>query len=77
MPGKEHLSPDTEENVVAQSEDVFYSFITESWKIDKDREEQEIPGQTPSLPQLQSFARDPLRLDSCKLQSRERNSHSL
>ncbi|XP_052809685.1 bcl-2 homologous antagonist/killer-like [Mya arenaria] len=65
VPNPEHLSPDTEENVINQTEQVFYNFIAESWRTDKDREiqdvtEQEAAEQTPSFPQIQNFTRDPL-----------------
>ena len=56
------LSPDTEENVIGETEDIFKNFIHESYKRDSDREAlQDEMLATPRVPLLKSFSPDPLR----------------
>jgi len=54
----EQLTPDTEENVRAQTDGVFRHFVYQLHSID--RTEQQDADDTPTVPELSSFGESPL-----------------
>ncbi|XP_045195374.2 bcl-2 homologous antagonist/killer-like [Mercenaria mercenaria] len=59
IPSPEQFSPDSEQNVIDQTEDVFQNFLYESWSRDNSRG-MFVEQVTPNVPQLTNFTADPL-----------------
>lgn len=54
---EDELSPDTEDNVVEQTDGIFRNFVYHLYTIDRTRPEAD---DSPSLPELVAFADQPL-----------------
>lgn len=58
-PNTETMTPDTEENVIDEAEDVIRNFIYESYR--HQLEEDTPDSTTPTVPELYNFTSDPMR----------------
>lgn len=59
-PTSEPIIPDTEENVVDQSEDVIRNFMFQRYQEDRERTDEDGES-TPSIPELVHFTSNPVR----------------
>lgn len=60
-PNSEQMTPDTEENVIDEAEDVIRNFIYESYRHQLEEEVDVRDSVTPSVPELCNFTSDPMR----------------
>lgn len=57
----EQMTPDTEENVIDEAEDVIRNFIFESYQHQLVEEVDTLDSTTPQVPELCAFTSDPMR----------------
>lgn len=57
----EQMTPDTEENVIDEAEDVIRNFIFESYQHQLTEEVDTLDSSTPQVPELCAFTSDPMR----------------